>query len=352
MYNFFSSTIKIGQKVIGHNQPCYIIAEAGVNHGGDISMAKQLVDIAAEAGADAVKFQAFRTEALIIDSVEKAPYQQNTTSKEESQSDMLRKLELQHQQYIELMSYCKDKGIQFLITPFDEKSLEELESIGVEAYKIASTDTTNIPFLRKVAQTGKPVILSTGMCYLPEVDMAVDQFKGVNPNLILLQCTANYPIKDEEANLNVMPVFRERYQCLVGYSDHTVGPGAALYAVPMGAVVVEKHFTLDKSLEGPDHLASLSPDELRYFVKEVRKIEQYMGSSEKQPTPSEMGTRSSLQKCLVASKKILKGDFFTTENIIAKRTGGKGISPLNFDTLLSMKASRDYFENEIIDEQV
>jgi N,N'-diacetyllegionaminate synthase len=343
------SEIRIGTRRITNDSPCYIIAEAGVNHGGDIQLAFRLIDIAADAGADAVKFQAFRTEHLILENVEKAPYQIENTGRKQTQSEMLRGLELRTEHYTQLKDYCRDKGIQFLITPFDEFSLTELEEVGVDAYKIASTDTTNIPFLRKVARTGKPVILSTGMCYMNEVEKAVEAIEAINKNLVLLQCTANYPIIDEDANLNVMHTFRERFNVPVGYSDHTVGPGAALYAVAMGARVVEKHFTIDKNAEGPDHRASLSPEELKMFVSEIRKIEKYLGSYNKVPTKAEIGTRTSLQKCLVAATDIQAGDLFSEENLVAKRTGGKGISPLKFDELAGKKAGRNYKKNDIIE---
>lgn len=346
----FNRKIIIAGKEISDHSPTYIIAEAGVNHGGDLELAKQLVDVAAQAGADAVKFQAFRTENLILEEVEKAPYQQQTTSNTESQSAMLRKLELVKEHYIQLMSYCHSKGITFLITPFDEGSLEELEEIGVEAYKVASTDTTNLPFIKKIAQTGKPVILSTGMCYMNEVELALKEIHGFNKDVILLQCTANYPIKDEEANLNVINTYKEHFDMLVGYSDHSVGLGASLYAIPMGAKVIEKHFTLDKDQEGPDHQASLSPEELIAYVQEARKVEQYLGQGEKQPTESEKATRASLQKCLVAAKPITEGEEFSEEHFIAKRTGGKGMSPIHYRKLVGKKSSKDYQLNEIIDE--
>jgi N,N'-diacetyllegionaminate synthase len=326
----------------------YIIAEAGVNHGGNIDLAKKMIDIASEACADAVKFQAFRTEHVIIDNVEKAPYQRETTDSKQSQTEMLKALELKKEAYVQLMDYCKQKNIDFLITPFDEYSLIELEEIGVEAYKIASTDTTNIPFLRKVARTGKPIFLSTGMCYLDEVEMAVKAILEINTNLILLQCTANYPIQDDEANLNVLNTFKEKFDCILGFSDHTIGLGASLFAIPMGAKVVEKHFTIDKSFDGPDHRASLTPTELKGFVLEIRRIEKYLGSSEKRPTDSEKLTKKSLQKCLVAAQNIKKGEKFSENNLIAKRTGGIGISPLFYDQILGTFAPKDFNKNDII----
>lgn len=348
----FNKSITINKFTINKTSPTFIIAEAGVNHGGDIEVAKKLVDVAARSGADAVKFQAFRTDKLIIENIEKAPYQKTTTDSKESQSDMLRRLELDIGAYKLLQEYCREKDILFLITPFDEQSLIELEQIGIEAYKIASTDTTNLPFLTKVAMTGKPIIISSGMCYLDEVKKTLETIAPLNRNIILLQCTANYPIKDCEANLNVINTYKDEFDVIIGYSDHSVGIGAAPYAVPMGAKVIEKHFTLDKSLEGPDHTASLSPCELIEFVKQIRKIEEYMGSHVKKPTDSEESTRKSLQKCLVASKEISEGEVFSEKSFVGKRTGGVGISPLDYEKLIGKKASKKYLENEVIKEDL
>jgi len=344
----FSPEIQVGKARIGKSHPVFIIAEAGVNHGGDMAVARQLIDIAAAAGANAVKFQAFRTESLILKNVSKAPYQQETTTASESQFDMLKKLELKRDQYVELKKYCESKNVMFLITPFDEDSLIELEEVGVEAYKIASTDTTNLPFLAKVAKTGKPIFFSTGMSYMNEIELALEEMQVYNKQIVLLHCTANYPIKDSEVNLNVIHTFQEKFDMLIGYSDHSVGIGAAPYAVPMGAVVLEKHFTLDKSLEGPDHLASLDPAELKEFVLQVRRIEQYMGGYEKKPTESEMKTRTSLQKCLVARIPIQKGEVITEDAIVAKRTGGKGISPIEYKKVVGSVAAKNYNEDDII----
>lgn len=340
--------IKVGDKIIGENHPTFIIAEAGVNHGGDMAVAKKLIDCAADAGVDAVKFQAFRAEDLILNNVEKAPYQQKTTDAKESQFDMLKKLEVSREQNFELKKYCIEKDIIFLTTPFDEYSLEAIDELDLPAYKIASTDTTNLPFLKKVAQKYKPIFLSTGMSYLSEVQMALETIFEFHKEVVVLQCTANYPIKDSEANLAVINTFKNHFDIMVGYSDHTVGIGAAAFAIPMGAKVVEKHFTLDKSLEGPDHTTSLSPEELVDFVKLVRKVDAFMGTSIKKPNLSETKTRASLQKCLVANGNIKKGDCFTEDNIIAKRTGGIGISPIYYKDLLGIKANKNYKNNEII----
>jgi len=345
----FNTAIKIGGKSIHSTSPVYIIAEAGVNHGGDINIAMQLIDIASEAGADAVKFQAFRTEHLILDHVEKAAYQKVTTESKESQSEMLRKLELKNEQYSILKAYCLKKNIQFLITPFDEQSLLELEEIGVDAYKVASTDTTNLPFLIKIAKTKKPILLSTGMCDMREVEAAVATIKEFNKDLILLQCTANYPIEDDEANLKVISEFKRKFSCLVGYSDHSVGIGAAPFAIPFGAVVLEKHFTINKKDAGPDHLASLDPIELANFVKLVRKVEKYIGSDIKEPTKAEKLTKKALQKYLVAKSKINAGEVFSLDNIVGKRTGGIGISPLYYKEIIGKIAKKTFQKDQIIE---
>ena len=344
----FNKILKVKDKVISDKSPTFIIAEAGVNHGGNMNVAKKLIEIAANAGADAVKFQTFKSENLILKDVKKAPYQQKTTSTEESQLDMLKKLEVSREQNLELKRYCEEKNIIFLTTPFDESSLDEIDELDLPAYKVASTDTTNLPFLKKIAKKGKPMFLSTGMTYLAEVQMALGTINEYNQDVVLLQCTANYPIADSEANLSVINTFKNHFDILVGYSDHTEGTGAAAFAIPMGAKVVEKHFTLDKSLVGPDHRASLSPEELKDFVETVRKVDAYMGSPIKKPNLSETKTRASLQKCLVAQCIIQKGALFSEDNIIAKRTGGIGISPIYYQDLIGKVANKIYSIDEII----
>lgn len=344
----FNKNLKIKNKEISANSPTFVIAEVGVNHSGDMNVAKKLIDLASDSGADAVKFQTFRAEHLILPSVQKAPYQQKTTEAKESQMDMLKKLEVTREQNLELKQYCQEKNIIFLTTPFDESSLDEIDELDLPAYKIASTDTTNLPFLKKVAKKGKPMFLSTGMTYLSEVQMALETIYEYNKDVVLLQCTANYPIRDDEANLAVIETFKKHFDVLVGYSDHTVGTGAAAFAIPMGAKVVEKHFTIDKSLEGPDHKASLSPEELKEFVKLVRKVDAFMGSSIKKPNLSETKTRTSLQKCLVASCDIKENEVFSEENILGKRTGGVGISPIYYRDIVGLKSTKNYKKDEII----
>lgn len=344
----FDKQIKIGRFEISRDSEVFIIAEAGVNHNGDINLAKKLIDKASEAGVNAVKFQAFKTESLILENVSKANYQKRT-GKAESQFQMLKKLELNKQQNIELKKYCDGKGIIFLTTPFDEDSLEELDDLNLSAYKISSTDTTNIPYLIKVAKKNKPIILSTGMSFLSEIKTALTEISKFNKAVLLLHCTSDYPVKDDEMNLNVLTLFQQKFNILTGYSDHSIYLGAAPYAVAMGAKVIEKHFTLDKSMPGPDHKASLSPIELKKLVTEIRRVEKFMGRSEKSPTASEIENRKMMQKCLVALCPIAKGELMSEKNIIAKRTGGIGISPIRFRSVFNHKARKDFEKNQIIE---
>lgn len=344
----FEEIIKIKKRTISEYEKTFIIAEAGVNHNGDMSIAKEMIDVALEAGVDAVKFQTFKTEDLILENIDKAPYQKMTTGCEETQYDMLKRLEVTKEQNKELMDYCKKKGIIFLSTPFEKKSLDELDELGVSAFKVAATDLTNVQFLRQVAKKGKPIILSAGMCYLEEVQKALEAIYPINREVILLQCTANYPIQDTEANINVIRTFKEHFSVLVGYSDHSEGVGASPYAVAVGAKVIEKHFTLDKTMEGPDHRASVSPEELRQLVTEIRRVEEYLGDGMKMPSCSEQMTRKSLQKCLVARKEIRSGERFTEDNIVAKRTNGVGISAMYYDVVIDQIAKKNYKADDII----
>ncbi|MFI3202183.1 MAG: N-acetylneuraminate synthase family protein, partial [Eubacteriales bacterium] len=292
--------------------------------------------------------QMFKSEELILSDIEKAPYQKETTEKTETQFEMLKKLELKLEQYKSLQAYCKEKGVDYLVTPFEESSLNQLETLDLSAYKVAATDLTNIKFLRQIAQKGRPIILSAGMCYLEEVRMALDAILPINQQVILLQCTANYPIKDEEVNLELIARLREEFNILVGYSDHSVGIGASPYAVAKGAKLVEKHVTLDRDMEGPDQSASVTVEELRQLVTEIRKVETYLGTDVKIPTISEQNTRQSLQKCLVASQSITQGECFTEENVTAKRTNGEGISALYYDEIIGKCAMKEYAYNDIL----
>lgn len=345
----FSHSIKIDKKEINDLSHTFVIAEAGVNHNGDITCAKEMIDAAREAGADAVKFQTFNTDQLILKNVEKAPYQKRTTENGESQYEMLKKLELSKGQTAELMDYCRKKDIIFLSTPFEKMSLDQLDSLGVPAFKIAATDLTNIQFLEQVADKKKPIFLSAGMCYLDEVRRALEAIAPINNHVVLLQCTANYPIKNTEANLNVIRTFKKEFDMLVGYSDHSQGVGAAPYAVVAGAKVIEKHFTLDQKMAGPDHKASVSVDELRQLIRDIRRAEAYLGDGIKMPSCSEQMTRKSLQKCFVAKRDIKRGEIFTNENIVAKRTNGEGISALYYKDILGRTAVREFAMDEIIE---
>lgn len=344
----FNKRILIDDIEISRNSKTFIIAEAGVNHNGSIEIAKKLIDVAVESGADAVKFQTFKTDNLILKNITKAPYQMKTSDCQESQYDMLKRLELTKTQTYELMEYCKKKNILFLSTPFDKESLDELDDMGIKAFKVSATDLTNIQFLKYVAKKQKPIIISAGMCYMEEVEKALKVIEPINENVILLQCTSNYPILDEEANIGLIEKFKNKFNIIVGYSDHSKGVGASPYAVAIGAKVIEKHFTLDKNMEGPDQKASISPEELKKLVEQIRIVEKYIGQGIKMPTQSEQFTRKSLQKYFVASKNIKKGDIFTDDNIVAKRTNGKGISAIYYDELLGNVSAYDFDIDEVI----
>ncbi|SEA44409.1 N-acetylneuraminate synthase family protein [Alkalimonas amylolytica] len=345
----FSQQIQLGRRLIGPEQPSYIIAEAGVNHNGDMAMAHQLIDVAVAAGADAVKFQLFSTEALIRSDVVKASYQLQGEGDAQSQFQMLKQLEISPAQCRQLQHYCAQHGIEFLVTPFDEPSLEQLKEAKLSALKISSTDLTNLPFLVKAASLKIPLIVSTGMSEYSEVQRAVDTLYPHCKDLILLQCTSSYPAPDSALNLRVMQSFQQQFQLLVGYSDHTVGLGASPYAVAAGAVLVEKHFTLDKSLPGPDHQASLSPEELRQFVAEIRRVDAMLGSAVKSVEWCERANRASLQKSMVAACRIEAGEPFTAQNLVARRTGGIGVSPVYAEQLYRLCATRNYDAGDIID---
>ena len=307
-YMKFNKELNIEGKLISLNSPTFVIAEAGVNHGGSMSVAKLLVDLAVEAKADAVKFQTFKTENLILNNIQKAPYQKNTTDKNETQYEMLKRLEITQEQNFELKQYCTRKGIVFLTTPFDEESLNEIDELDLPAYKVSSTDATNLPFLEKIAKKGKPIFLSTGMSYLLEVELALKTIFKYNKDVVLLQCTANYPIQANEANLAVINTYRDNFDILLGYSDHSIGVGAAPFAIPMGAKVIEKHFTLDKNLPGPDHFFALTPNELKQMIDSIRNTELAYGTGKKEVLEEEVKTRKFAKRSLQAITDISKGD--------------------------------------------
>ena len=319
--------ITIGKRRVGPNQPVFIIAEAGVNHNGDVELAKQLVDVAAEAGADAVKFQTFKAERVVSATAPKAEYQLQTTDPSESQLDMVRRLELSPEAHREVWAYCQERDALFMSTPFDEESADLLDKLGVPVFKIGSGEITNWPFLEYVARKKKPIILSTGMSYLNEVDEAVRVIRDAGcGQLVLLHCVSNYPTDPTDANLRAMQTMATAFSVPVGYSDHTLGIEVALAAVALGACVIEKHFTLDRNLLGPDHRASLEPDELAALVRGIRTIEAALGHGRKVPAASEANTAAIARRSLVAVRDIPAGTVLT-EELIAIRRPGTGLSP-------------------------
>lgn len=333
--------------------PIFIIAEAGVNHNGDMNLALKLIDAAADAGANAVKFQSFKASELTTVHAQKASYQKETSGAGESQLAMLQKLELNDKDHTLLIGHCKKRDIQFLSTPFDKSSLDMLLDLGITTIKLPSGEITNKPYLRYVGAKKKPIILSTGMTTLSEVGNAIQVLvdAGTPRYLItLLHCNTQYPTPLEDANLRAMETLARSFPaCQVGYSDHTPGISCAVAAATMGAKVIEKHFTLDKTMEGPDHAASLDPTELTAMVAGVRDIEKAMGDGTKQPSPSEMENINVARRFLVAAKAIAKGEPFSEDNVSAKRTGQGGISPMMWDEVMGTPADRDFQIGEIIE---
>ena len=328
----------------------FIIAEAGVNHNGSIALAKKLIDVASEAGADAVKFQTFKAEKLVSKNAPKAAYQKKTTDPAESQFEMIKKLELDVNAHKELMTYCKQKGIMFLSTPFDHDSIELLNNLGLEIFKIPSGEITNLPYLRHIGSLKKRVIMSTGMADIGEIEDALDVLITAGTpkeNITILHANTMYPTPMEDVNLRAMQIIACTFGCDVGYSDHTLGIEVPIAAVAMGAKVIEKHFTLDKTMEGPDHKASLEPDELKAMVQAIRNIEKALGSGIKKPSPSERPNIEVARKSIVAARPIKKGELFTEENLTIKRPGN-GISPMRWDEIIGTEAQKDYKVDELI----
>jgi N,N'-diacetyllegionaminate synthase len=328
-----------------------IIAEAGVNHNGDLIRAKQLVDVAAHAGADIVKFQTFKADRLVTRSARKADYQLQNTGSLESQHDMLLRLELTKEMHHELVEHCKGRGIDFLSTGFDIESIDLLLGLGQNRFKIPSGEITNLPYLRHIGQLGLPVFLSTGMATLGEIEYAVQVLENAGTqrnNIVVLQCTTEYPAKVNEVNLRAMQVIGSALGVAIGYSDHTQGIEVPIAAVAMGATVIEKHFTLDKNLPGPDHKASLEPHELKEMVRAIRNIELAKGDGIKRLSSSEKANKLVVRKSLVASRTIKAGEIFTIENITTKRPG-TGISPIHWDEVIGSFALRDFAEDELIE---
>jgi N,N'-diacetyllegionaminate synthase len=327
----------------------FIIAEAGVNHNGNLETAKLMVDKAKEAGADCIKFQTFVSENLVSKRAGKADYQKLNTASEETQLEMLKKLELSFDAFVELKGYCDDKGIEFLSTAFDLDSIDHLNHLGMRMWKIPSGDITNLPYLLQIARLKKPVILSTGMCNLEEVraSMAVLQENGAG-QITLLHCTTQYPTPYVDVNLNAMNTLQKEFHVPVGYSDHTKGIEVAVAAVALGATVIEKHFTLDKNMEGPDHKASLEPQELASMVQAIRNIELSLGTGIKSPAASEINNMDIARKSIIAKHNIKKGEIFTEENLTVKRPGN-GISPMQWYQVIGQAAMKNYEEDELIE---
>jgi N-acetylneuraminate synthase len=335
------ATVDIGGFRLGKGQPCFLIAEAGVNHNGDLDLARRLVDAAAEAGADAVKFQTFRAERLVTPDAPKAEYQRDRTADNGSQLDMLRQLELSPEAHRVVLERCRQRGVMFLSTPFEEESANFLDALGVCAFKIPSGEVTNLPFLEHVARKGKPLIVSTGMCRLGEVESAVDAIRACgNDGLVLLHCVSNYPAAPEDANLRAMHTLGAAFGVPVGYSDHTEGVDVPLAAVALGACVLEKHFTLDRSLPGPDHAASAEPDELTALFRGVRRVEAALGHGHKTPVASETATANVARKSLVAAVDISCGSVLTPD-LIAIRRPGTGLPPALREQLVGRTARED-----------
>ena len=325
-----------------------IIAEAGVNHNGSLEIAKQLVRTAKDCGADIVKFQTAKVDSLVSKFAEMADYQKANTGKTVSQKEMLSKLLLTFDEFTELAEYCKEVGIMFLSTPFDIESIHFLNDMQ-EIWKIPSGEITNYPYLVEIARTGKKIIISTGMSDIDEIRAAIKVLKDNGANEItILHCTTEYPAPLAEVNLNVMTTLKKEFGCKIGYSDHTEGIEVSLAAVAMGAEVIEKHFTLDRNMEGPDHKASLEPDGLKALVDGIRNIELAKGSFDKIPTESELKNRVAARKSIVAARNISAGEMFTIANLTTKRPGN-GISPMKWNDVIGKTAKRDYMEDELIE---
>jgi len=341
--------IKVGNKKVGPNQPCFVIAEAGVNHNGNVDQAKQLIDVAVEAGADVVKFQTFFADKIVTKAADRAKYQKKNIGGQETQWQMLKKLELDKKAFSSLKKYAESKGIMFLSTPYDKDSVDLLKDIGVAAFKVSSADITNHPLLEYMAKKGLPIIFSRGMSYKEEIKEAIEVMKSSgNQDLILLHCHFNYPTDIADTNLRMIATLKKEFGLVTGYSDHTPGIEAAMAAVALGAEVIEKHFTLDKNLAGPDHKASLEPDELKIMIKGIRDIERALGSRRITVTKNEAPMREVSRKSLVSVRKIKKGVKITPVMVAVKRPG-TGIGPKHFKDLIGKTARKEIPADTIID---
>jgi len=344
--------VEIAGRKIGFGYPCFIIAEAGVNHNGSLDMALKLVDAAADAGADAVKFQTFVAERLVTVAAAKAAYQVRNTGSRGSQLEMLKELELSPEAHTAIFARCRQRGILFISSPFEEESSDLLDALGVTAFKVPSGEMTNLPFLRHLARKGRPLIVSTGMATLAEVDDTVDTLRGEGcRKIVLLHCVSQYPANPRESNLRAMATMREAFAAPVGFSDHAVGSTVALAAVALGACVLEKHLTLDRALPGPDHKASLEPDELTDLVRSVRSTEQALGDGRKEPTSCEMETARAARKSLVAARVIPVGAALTADMVEIRRPG-TGLPPKRMDSLLGRRAQGEIPGGTLLDEEM
>lgn len=328
-----------------------IIAEAGVNHNGDLETARRLIDVAAQAGADLVKFQTFSADDLVTSYAEKAQYQIDAIGDRESQYAMIRRLELSRSMHKNLIAHCESRGVEFFSSAFEAKSIDLLAELGLDRFKIPSGELTNLPYLRHIGSYGKPVILSTGMADLGEVRAALKALEDAGTprnQTTVLHCNSAYPTPLSDVNLRAMVTIRDKLQVAVGYSDHTLGIEVAIAAVALGASVIEKHFTLDRGSPGPDHKASLEPGELKEMVRAIRNIEKAMGDGSKRPTQSELENRAASRKSIVAARAIRAGDTFNKTNITTKRPG-TGLSPMKWDEVLGRRSRRDFAVEELIE---
>ena len=340
--------IDIAGRKVGPGHPCFIIAEAGVNHNGDTALAKQLIEVAVEAGADAVKFQTGKAERVVSSSAPKADYQLRNTDPGESQLEMIRQLQLSHQAHVELQAHCKESGVIFMSTPFDTGSADFLAELDVPVFKIPSGEVNNLPFLDHVARKGKPVIFSTGMSYLDEVGEAVRVIQAAGcHNLILLHCVTNYPANAADANLRAMQTMADGFGLPVGYSDHTLGIQVPLAARALGACAIEKHFTLDRNLPGPDHRASLEPSELKDMIQGIRIVEQALGHGRKEPTDSEANSRQVVRRSLAVMVDVSPGQVLS-EHMITQLRPGTGIAPASMHQLVGRTLRRSLRSGELI----
>ena len=327
-----------------------IIAEAGVNHNGSMESAKSLINVAAEAGADYVKFQTFKAETLVTQTADKAEYQKEIMNTDESQFEMINKLELDGKAHKELIDYCKTKDIQFLSTAFDHDSIDLLDELNIPLFKIPSGEITNLPYLRHIGKMGKPIIMSTGMSTLDEVHNALNiliESGAEKEKITILHCNTEYPTPMKDVNLKAMLTIKDELGVNIGYSDHTLGIEVPIAAVAMGATVIEKHFTLDRTMLGPDHTASLEPEELKAMVTAIRNIEKAIGDAVKKPSKSEVKNIEIVRKSIVAKMSIKKGELFTEENLTVKRPG-TGISPMDWENVVGSLANRAYEMDDLI----